>query len=125
MSAPHEHQIQSFTDNCVICGYNPNLPNDQQGADAYIGPWPVPSETPAMTPAHDIINKAPHYNQGKYEVIEVLKDWGLEKDALLWNTVKYIARAWFKGNLLQDLQKARYYLDRRIKELEASPNGNR
>ena len=53
-----------------------------------------------------------------YEVIKVLEAWGLEDDALLWNTVKYVARAGKKGDLLQDLEKARFYLDRRITQIE-------
>jgi hypothetical protein len=36
--APHEHQIQQFTDTCLICGYNPNLSDSQQSAGAYLGP---------------------------------------------------------------------------------------
>lgn len=78
----------------------------------------------AITPASEaerLIQKAPHYNQALnplYEVILVLRAWGLERDALLWNVVKYIARGYFKGNLLQDLKKARYYLDARIQRLE-------
>ena len=31
----------------------------------------------------NMINKAGHYNQGKYEVIDVLEDWGLDKNAYL------------------------------------------
>lgn len=53
-----------------------------------------------------------------HEVIKCLKAWGLEADALLWNSAKYIARAHLKGNRLEDLKKARFYLDRRISELE-------
>lgn len=66
----------------------------------------------------DMVNSPPHYTQGKYEVIDVLEDWKLDKDAYLFNVVKYIARAPYKGELLEDLKKARYYLDRRIKMLE-------
>jgi chorismate mutase len=35
------------------------------------------------------------------------------------NIVKYVARAPHKGNELQDLKKARWYLDRLIEQLEA------
>lgn len=54
-----------------------------------------------------------------HEVIKCLAAWGLESDALLWNAVKYIARHGKKGNALEDLKKARFYLDRRIAALEA------
>ena len=64
----------------------------------------------------------PPYYGGKdnpYEAIKVLKAWGLDKDAYLWNTVKYLSRAGHKdGNsLLQDLTKARWYLDYKIQLL--------
>jgi hypothetical protein len=67
---------------------------------------------------HDPVNKAAHYNTGRFEVIEVLSDWGLDGNAYLWNAVKYIARHAHKANPLQDLKKARYYLDRAIERLE-------
>lgn len=86
----------------------------------------TPPATPAVPPppsALHPVHKAAHYNTGRFEVIDVLSDWGLEHDALLWNTVKYIARCEHKGQKLQDLQKARYYLDRRIRQLEAEQDG--
>jgi hypothetical protein len=60
-----------------------------------------------------------HYNAGKIEVIDAIEDWNLGfHDG---NVVKYIARAQHKGNRLEDLKKARWYLDRLITKLEASP----
>jgi hypothetical protein len=66
----------------------------------------------------DQVNHPQHYNHGKFEVIDVLEDW--ELGFHLGNVVKYIARAGHKGNELQDLQKARWYLDRKIKLIEKS-----
>lgn len=54
-----------------------------------------------------------------YEVIKVLRAWGLHKDAYLFNVVKYVARAGRKGDAVTDLKKARFYLDEAIKELES------
>ncbi len=53
-----------------------------------------------------------------HETIKCLKAWGLESDALLWNSAKYISRAGKKGPVIDDLKKARWYLDRRIASLE-------
>ena len=36
----------------------------------------------------------------------------------LGNAVKYIWRAGMKGDAIEDLQKARFYIDREIKRLE-------
>jgi hypothetical protein len=57
-----------------------------------------------------------HYNAGKFEVIDVLEDWKVGPHE--FNVIKYIARAKHKGSELQDLKKAKWYLDRRIKQLE-------
>lgn len=63
-----------------------------------------------------------HYGgaDNPHEVIKCLEAWGLEKDALLWNAVKYISRAGKKSEtpILKDLKKALYYLKRRVEKLE-------
>ena len=60
----------------------------------------------------DTVNHPSHYNTGRFEVIEVIEDWRLSFH--LGNTIKYIARADHKGKPVEDLQKARWYLDREI-----------
>lgn len=71
----------------------------------------------------EMVNHPRHYGGDTlHEVIKCLRAWGLEKDALLWNAVKYIARAALKGNMIEDLKKARFYLDRRISDLESAGN---
>lgn len=62
------------------------------------------------------IDHPQHYNAGKFEVIEVIQDWKL--GFCEGNVVKYVARAEHKGEQLEDLKKARWYLDYRISELE-------
>ena len=59
------------------------------------------------------MNHPGHYTFGKHEVIDVLEDW-FPADPLLWQVGKYIARAGHKGNMLEDLKKAAWYLNRRI-----------
>lgn len=65
----------------------------------------------------DHVNHPPHYTFGKYEVLDVLMDW-FPAEPLLWQVCKYIARASHKGAMLQDLKKARFYLERRIAAIE-------
>lgn len=61
------------------------------------------------------VNHPEHYGGDKpYEVIKVLEAWGLNENARLWNAVKYIARAGKKGDVLTDLRKANWYLEREI-----------
>jgi len=65
----------------------------------------------------------PEYYGGEdstYEVFNVLEAWELDKDFYLGNVIKYVARAGKKdpSKIKEDLQKAKVYLERRIKELE-------
>jgi hypothetical protein len=54
-----------------------------------------------------------------YEVIKVLEAWGLMGSFCLGNTIKYIARCGKKNDkVLEDLKKARWYLDREITNME-------
>ena len=62
------------------------------------------------------INHPSHYNQGKYEVIDVIEDWNLGFN--LGNAVKYIGRAGHKDDIVQDLKKAKWYIEREIKRLK-------
>lgn len=64
----------------------------------------------------DPVNQPPHYTFSAIEPITVIEAWGL--GFCLGNTVKYIARAEHKNSLLEDLKKARWYLDREIARRE-------
>ena len=68
---------------------------------------------------NNVVDHPSHYVEGrKYEPIDVIEDWNLGFH--LGNTVKYIARAGRKDDIVQDLEKARWYLDRKIKCLKES-----
>jgi hypothetical protein len=57
----------------------------------------------------------PQHYGGKdnpYEAIKVIEAW--EAGFNLGNTLKYISRAGKKDNIIQDLEKALFYLDREI-----------
>jgi hypothetical protein len=67
----------------------------------------------------EMINHPEHYGgDSMYEAIKVIEAWDL--DFHLGNTVKYISRAGKKeaDKELQDLKKALWYLERKIKLLE-------
>lgn len=65
----------------------------------------------------DAVKNPSHYCEGrKYEPIEVIKDWDLDFD--LGNCIKYVSRAGRKDDILQDLNKAKFYLEHEIKTLE-------
>lgn len=59
---------------------------------------------------------------GKIEVINAIEDWKLGYH--LGNVIKYVVRSPYKGEELEDLKKARFYLNRFIEILEKrSPGG--
>jgi hypothetical protein len=60
------------------------------------------------------VNHPQHYGgeNNIYEAIKVIDAWDLGFS--LGNTVKYISRAGKKDNIIQDLEKALFYLDREI-----------
>lgn len=68
----------------------------------------------------DPVNHPAHYTMGRIEVIEAIEDWSLPYH--LGNAVKYIARAGRKDKSkeIEDLKKARWYLDRYISKKETS-----
>lgn len=74
------------------------------------------AEVTAAQPDTDPVNHPQHYTVGKIEVIDAIEDWKLGFH--LGNVVKYVARAEHKGRVLEDLRKARWYLDRAIQRLE-------
>lgn len=59
-----------------------------------------------------------HYGgkDNPYEAIKVIEAWGLGFN--LGNSAKYISRADHKGASIEDLKKARWYLDREIANRE-------
>ena len=65
----------------------------------------------------DPVNHPSHYNQGKWEVIDIIEEF-FRDNYHLGNVFKYIARCNYKGNALEDLKKARWYLDRYISLIE-------
>ena len=57
------------------------------------------------------INHPDHYNSGKYEVMDVIEDAGFGEGFCLGNALKYILRDRHKENYVEDLKKAKWYID--------------
>jgi hypothetical protein len=77
-------------------------------------------KAPVSVTVQDNVDHPKHYTQGSIEVIDAIEAWQL--NFRLANVVKYVARADHKNNKLEDLKKARWYLDREISKLEQSTN---
>jgi hypothetical protein len=71
----------------------------------------------------DAVNHPAHYKSQGMEVIDVIESFGLGESFHLGNVVKYVLRAGRKDDVLQDLRKARWYLDRKIAGLSAAGGG--
>ena len=63
----------------------------------------------------EMVNHPSHYNRGKYEAIDVIEHWQMNFN--LGNALKYLSRAGHKDDIIQDLKKARWYIDREIQRL--------
>lgn len=74
-----------------------------------------------MEKVNDPVNRPSHYTDGKIEVIDFIEDKKL--GFCLGNAIKYIARAGKKNKdkEVEDLEKAIWYIKRRIKEIQEEP----
>lgn len=82
----------------------------------------LPEECPHRgAPTHDAVERPQHYTRGKIECIDALEaaTEGLTgaEAGLAWSALKYLWR-WKWKNGLEDLRKARWYLDRLIARVE-------
>ena len=67
-----------------------------------------------IEPPSDPVNHPSHYKVGGIETIDFIEAKGL--NYRLGNVVKYITRADHKGERLENLRKAKWYLDREIEQ---------
>ena len=70
----------------------------------------------------ELVTHPEHYGgeDNPYEVVKIAEATEIDKDAYLFNVLKYIIRSGKKDDNppVQDLKKALWYLDRRIKTIE-------
>lgn len=64
----------------------------------------------------DPVNKPEHYNKHQLQPWDVAAAWDL--DFFCGNVLKYIYRHKYKGNPIQDLEKARQYIERKIDQIK-------
>lgn len=76
------------------------------------------SESKPSGVVNDPVDHPAHYTSSGIEVADAIDAW--ELNWRLGNAVKYIARAGKKDpdKLVEDLQKARWYLDRELSRLK-------
>ena len=104
-------QIAAFTSNRPILNPEIAIEESQSVLDT------INPEIAVEEPKSDPVNHPAHYKVGGIETIDFIEAKKLGYH--LGNAVKYITRADHKGNRLQDLQKAKWYIDRAIEKAGA------
>ena len=72
-----------------------------------------------------VVDHTDHYRKdSKHEAIDVIEAWQLNFN--LGNVLKYLSRVGIKdpGKLIEDLEKARWYIDREINTLKSGIGKN-
>lgn len=104
---------------CVLCKYEENPStmhpcNSCEGDANYFEPIDNKG-------TEDMVNQPPHYTQGAIECIDVIeeitKPCSKFEAYIIGTVLKYLWRFKFK-NGLEDLKKARWYLDKLISKME-------
>jgi hypothetical protein len=81
----------------------------------------------SVTEDFDPVEKPKHYNNGRYETIDVIVDTLGEWEAISYchgNVLKYTIRLWNKGHPIQDAEKAKWYLNKMIELMHKTKGGN-
>ena len=87
-------------------------------------------ETQTAPAKNDLVNHPAHYtSSGGIECIDALESMvqgytNVQDGSEAWQVVKYVWRAPLKGRPLEDLKKARWYLERIIGRLERAGQTN-
>lgn len=80
--------------------------------------WAEQEDIPVDTASTvDMVNHPPHYTRGGIEVLDFIMAYFAD-DYLLGQVVKYTARSGHKWDTLEDLEKAAFYLNRKIEEVK-------
>ena len=122
----YDEQTDVFTDNngCVFDEMDEQMVEKIYGRYKELNPTACENaETKCCNkePNSDMVNHPSHYTQGGIECIDALKAATVSKTGIeavcTANAIKYLWR-YEEKNGIEDVKKARWYIDRLIKELE-------
>jgi hypothetical protein len=94
------------------------MQGSHEPAEAPDAPW-LHSHYTAELDEFDVVERPSHYNQGEYEVIDIIQDKLTHEQYigyLLGNCYKYSMRWQYKGGV-EDLKKNQWYLNRLLEIL--------
>lgn len=66
----------------------------------------------------EAVDHPSHYNMGSIEVIDFIFDQGMGPDFCVANAIKYLSRYKYKNKPIEDLEKAKWYIEYLINELK-------
>lgn len=112
----HELQKEEVAKQEIIATITKHMEAKPATSKATIKEEKVVAHVKVSNIEHDAVNHPSHYTRGNIEVIDFIEDQQLPYP--LGNVVKYVARAGFKGDKVEDLKKAQWYLNRYIRTLE-------
>lgn len=114
---------KDFYVNCRTCPLNTLVEYCPQRCTGYDNAWEAiykylveTADNDEFEVADDNVNHPAHYNRGKIEVADFIADQQLNFNR--GNAIKYICRAGFKGDMVEDLEKAIWYLNHELKMLK-------
>lgn len=114
MFANLKDTIYNVRDDLVACGFVDDLEAPQELMQKA-------HEVVEEAKKHDAVNHPSHYTQGKVECIDTIESACINKQGIeavcVANVIKYLWRYESK-NGVEDVKKARWYLERLIEELE-------
>ena len=122
----YDEEVTIFTNGygCRFRGMNDNMLNKVYNWYKELDPAAcenAEAESCDVEPDIDMVNHPSHYTQGGIECIDALKAATVSKTGIeavcTANAIKYLWR-YEEKNGIEDVKKARWYIDRLIKELE-------
>jgi hypothetical protein len=105
-------RLRDFAKRRAMANQASNLPEGMTVAEAE----GIVADVNQAIAQHDLVNNPAHYTAGGIETIDFIEAKKLGYN--LGNVVKYITRSGLKGNQLEDLSKAQWYLSREIATLK-------
>lgn len=102
--------LKGYQEPCVRCKYT-MIPSSDEYSTAPDLYEVIGGDTPK-----ELVHHPAHYCYSEYEPKDVIRAWGLNFN--LGSAVKYIARAGRKDDILQELNKAKQFIEFEIEAIE-------
>ena len=106
----HNKTYAAFCTDCMMENHN-----TVYGGGATVTYYPPGAGQSALTPVADMVNSPSHYTQGGIETIDYIQAKLSQEEFIGYlkgNILKYVSRAGLKDEIIQEYDKASWYLER-------------